>query len=85
MGAKRGVVRLQLTTQAKQNLDDLCERRGMTQIDALSRMVEWFVLQDEVIQAQVLGLMSEENLAELAPGLLERLAKAKKAKDNKAG
>lgn len=74
MSAKRAVIRLQLDIAAKQALDKLCERRGMTQIAVLSRMVKWFVVQDEVVQASILGLMSEPTLGELSQILLKRMA-----------
>ena len=74
MSAKRAVIRLQLETSAKQALDDLCERRGMTQIAVMSRLVRWLVAQDEVVQASVLGLLSQETLGDLSQALLKRLA-----------
>lgn len=77
MSAKRAVIRLQLEVSAKQALDKLCERRGMTQIAVLSRMVRWFVAQDEVVQASILGLMSEAALGDIAQVLLKRIATAK--------
>jgi hypothetical protein len=76
MSAKRAVIRLQLETSAKQALDDLCERRGMTQIAVMSRLVRWLVAQDEVVQASVLGLLSQETLGDLSQALLKRLATA---------
>jgi hypothetical protein len=72
--AKRAVIRLQLDIVAKQQLDKLCERRGMTQIAVLSRLVKWFGRQDEVVQASVLGLLSDEMLGDLAEILLKRLS-----------
>jgi hypothetical protein len=74
MGAKQAVIRLQLDLPAKQALDKLCERRGMTQIAALSRTVTWLVGQDEVLQAWVLNLMSEDHLGEMSKILLKRLS-----------
>ena len=74
MSAKRAVIRLQLEIAAKQGLDKLCEKRGMTQIAVLSRLVRWFVAQDEVVQASVLGLMSDAYLGDLAQILHKRLA-----------
>lgn len=74
MSAKRAVIRLQLEISAKQALDRLCERRGMTQIAVLSRMVKWFVTQDEIVQASILGLLSENALGDLSRVLLSRLA-----------
>ena len=72
--AKRAVIRLQLDVAAKQQLDKLCERRGMTQIAVLSRLVKWFGRQDEVVQASVLGLLSDEMLGDLSQVLLKRMA-----------
>jgi hypothetical protein len=84
--AKRAVVRLQLDLEAKRCLDELCEKRGMTQIAVLSRLVKWFGRQDEVVQASVLGLLSDETLGELGEMLLKRLKDAsKKAKPDSAG
>ncbi|HEX8910852.1 MAG TPA: hypothetical protein VF796_00735 [Humisphaera sp.] len=74
--SKRAVIRLQLDLQAKQKLDDLCEAKGMTQIAVLSRLVTWFGRQDEVIQASVLGLLSDEMLGGLTARLHGRLAAA---------
>jgi hypothetical protein len=74
--AKRAVIRLQLDVAAKQQLDKLCEKRGMTQIAVLSRLVKWFGRQDEVVQASVLGLLSDEMLGELSQVLHKRLGAA---------
>ena len=74
MSSKRAVIRLQLELSAKQVLDKLCERRGMTQIAVLSRIVRWFVNQDEIVQASILGLLSEEALGDLSKVLLARMA-----------
>ena len=63
--ATRGIVRLQLDLEAKDKLDELCEKRGMTQIAVLSRVVKWFGKQDEVVQARVLGLLSDDLLSSL--------------------
>src|SRR5438045_5607543 len=68
----QAVIRLQLDLPAKQALDDLCERRGMTQIAALSRTVRWLVAQDEIVQAWVLNLMSQEHLAAMSQIILKR-------------
>ena len=78
--AKRAVIRLQLDIAAKQQLDKLCEKRGMTQIAVLSRLVKWFAGQDEMIQASVLGLLSDEMLGDLGKTLHQRLAAAASAR-----
>lgn len=69
---KQAIIRLQLDQPAKQQLDRLCDNRGMTQIAVLSRLVKWFGKQDEVLQASVLGLLSDQRLGELSRALLER-------------
>ena len=63
--SKKSIVRLQLDVVAKKQLDEFCSRRGMTQIAVVSRVVKWFGRQDEVIQASVLGLLSDDVLAKL--------------------
>lgn len=77
MSFKRAIIRLQLDREAKDALDELCSRRGMTQISALSRLVRWFTRQDEVIQTAVLGALSEESLQTLAQGLLTKIAQGR--------
>jgi hypothetical protein len=81
--AKRAVIRLQLDVAAKKQLDQLCEKRGMTQIAVLSRLVKWFGRQDEVVQASVLGLLSDEMLGELSHVLHKRLGDAADAAKKK--
>lgn len=71
----RAVIRLQLIVAAKRKLDDECEQRGMTQIAALSRLVEWFVEQDEVVKATILGQLSAAVAAPAARQILERIAR----------
>jgi hypothetical protein len=71
-GPGQAIIRLQLDLPAKQALDKLCERRGMTQIAALSRTVRWLVTQDEILQAWVLNLMNEEHLGDMSKIVLQR-------------
>ena len=44
----------------------------MTQIAVLSRLVKWFGKQDEVVQASVLSLLSDDMLGSLSKVLIER-------------
>jgi hypothetical protein len=74
MAAKRAVIRLEMELSVKQALDDLCERRGMTQISVMSRLVHWLVRQDEIVQASVMSLLSEDVVGELSHILLKRMA-----------
>lgn len=71
---KRAIIRIQLDLAAKQALDALCEQRGMTQIAVMSRLVSWFSRQNEVVQASVLGSLSDAALAKLAKQLLAEIA-----------
>ena len=72
MAKKSVIFRLQLDPEAKRFLDRLCQSRGMTQIALLSRLVRWFGKQDEVVQASVLGLLSDEMLGKLSSVLVVR-------------
>jgi hypothetical protein len=73
MADRRVVMRIQLDASAKDDLDDLCEKRGMTQIAVMSRLVGWFVKQDDVIQAAVMSSLSDESLSKLAKQVLKKL------------
>jgi len=73
MAAKRAIMRIQMDAQSKTRMEKLCEKRGMTQIAMMSRVVNWFLAQDETVQALVLGSLSEASMGPLAQKLLERL------------
>jgi predicted transcriptional regulator len=73
MAARRAIMRIQLDSGTKHELDDLCDKRGMTQIAVMSRLVRWFVKQDDTIQAAVLDSLSPESLSRLAKQLLKQL------------
>lgn len=75
---KRAIVRLQLDLVAKKRLDDLCEKRGMTQITVMSRLVDWFTAQDDVTQTAVLSRLAPEALAPLAQKMLTKLSRGEK-------
>jgi hypothetical protein len=81
--AKRAVIRLQLDLVAKQQLDKLCDKRGMTQIAVLSRLVKWFGAQGEVVQASVLNLLSDDTLGELAKVRVDAKSDAGRATPSK--
>lgn len=70
----RAVIRLEMEVAAKQRLDRVIELRGMTQIAVVSRLVKWLARQDEVVQASVLGLISDQEFDDLSEVLLRRLA-----------
>jgi hypothetical protein len=74
MAAKRSIMRIQLDVMAKDELDKLCLKRGMTQISMMSRLVGWFVQQDEVIQTAVMSSVSDGTMSRLAKQLLKKMA-----------
>lgn len=74
MADRRAIMRVQLDAHAKNELDDLCEKRGMTQIAMMSRLVGWFVKQDEVIQTAVMTSLSDAALSRLAKQMLKQMA-----------
>jgi len=76
MDSKRPIIRLQVDIRAKEALDALCELRGMTQVAVASRLLKWFVAQDEVVQGTILGLLSDSAVASLGELLLKRIAAA---------
>jgi hypothetical protein len=81
MAGQRAIMRIQLDADAKQELDRLCDKRGMTQIAVMSRLVGWFVRQDDVIQTAVMASLSEPTLGKLARQVLKRMAS--QGKDSK--
>jgi predicted transcriptional regulator len=74
MPSQRAIMRIQLDADAKEELDRLCDKRGMTQIAVMSRLVGWFVKQDDVIQTAVMASLSEPTLGRLAKQILKRIA-----------
>lgn len=74
MAGNRAIMRIQLDSSAKAELDKLCDKRGMTQIAVMSRLVGWFVRQDEVIQTAVMASLGEGTMASLAKQMLKQLA-----------
>ena len=71
--ASRIIVRIELTPSAKDALNDLTDKAGMTQVALLSRLVEWFAHQSDMIQASVLGQYPSEIEADVAKLILKRM------------
>lgn len=75
--ASRIIVRIELTPSAKEALNDLTDKAGMTQVALLSRLVEWFSHQTDMIQAAVLGQYPSEIEADIAKLILKRMSSGK--------
>jgi hypothetical protein len=71
--AQNTVMTLELVPQAKEQLESIADRRGMTQYALLSRMVEWFALQPEGVQMAVLARLVPTPSEEIAQWLLQPL------------
>ena len=74
----RVIMRIELFPEAKDRLTNMCERLGMTQVAAASRLMEWFAEQKDVVQGAILGHYPEEIRADVAAMILRRLAGEKK-------
>ncbi|HEX4054760.1 MAG TPA: hypothetical protein VHX86_10890 [Tepidisphaeraceae bacterium] len=70
----RVIMRIELFPQAKDRLSGMCDRLGITQVAAVSRLVEWFAEQTDIVQAAVMGLYPEDIRADIATLILQRLA-----------
>jgi hypothetical protein len=51
----RVIMRIELSPDAAKSYNTSAEERGMTHIATTSRIVEWFIAQDEEVQAAILG------------------------------
>jgi hypothetical protein len=71
---KRFIMRIELTGPAKQKLGTLSDHHGMTQVAMMSRVIEWFAGQGEMIQAACLGRYPSEVEPEVAMLILKRMA-----------
>jgi hypothetical protein len=71
--SRRFIMRIELTGPAKQKLATLSDRHGMTQVAMMSRLVEWFAGQNELIQAAVMGHYPSEIESDVAKLILKRL------------
>jgi hypothetical protein len=72
--ARRFIIRIELTQSAKGKLNEISDHNGMTQVSVMSRMVEWFAAQPEIIQAAVLGRYPREIEEDVAKLILRRMA-----------
>jgi hypothetical protein len=71
---KRSIMRIEMDVDAKDRLEDICQRRGMTQISVMSRVVNWFSDQDDSVQTAVLASPSTGSSPALSKTLLKKLS-----------
>jgi len=73
-------MRIEVVPSARDELANLCERRGMTQVAVVSRAVEWLTNQSEVVQAAILGIYPGDMRSKVAEIILQDLVKTRKKK-----
>jgi hypothetical protein len=78
--SRRVIMRIELGLDAKDGLTGLCDRLGMTQIAATSRIIEWFTAQSDIVQAAILGLYPQDIRSEVVEMILKRMAAENKKK-----
>jgi len=71
---KPNIVSVHLSPEAKQNLDNVCDERGMTIKSLLGRLIEWFVEMDRTEQSIVLHQVEDADIRGLADLILRRRA-----------
>jgi hypothetical protein len=67
-------MRIELSGPAKQKLATLSDRHGMTQVAMMSRLVEWYSNQNELIQSAVVGHYPAAIESDIAKMILKRMA-----------
>jgi hypothetical protein len=73
-GTPRVILRLEVTSAAKQRLDQVTQRLGMTHVAVTSRLIEWLADQSESVQGAVLGRYPHELQEDIAKLILQRMA-----------
>jgi hypothetical protein len=68
------IARIEAEESVFDELALLCEIRGMTQKEVLSRLVRWFARQDEKIQIGVISAATDFELTQARCQLLKHLA-----------
>ncbi|MGA2497914.1 MAG: hypothetical protein ABSH20_09240 [Tepidisphaeraceae bacterium] len=77
--ASRIILRIELTAPAKKALESMTDKKGMTQVAMLSRLVEWLALQPAAVQTAVLAQNASETQAETARLIARQMGPGKKA------
>src|SRR2546423_14083221 len=76
----RIILRIELTPKAKEHLEQISKRQGMTQVAMLSRVIEWYANQPEIIQRIIVGHLPSELQQDVARLVLRQIAQPGKKK-----
>ena len=72
--SRRVIMRIELLPEARSNVEAVCSGLGLTQVAAMSRVVDWFCLQSDTVQAAILGLHPGNIRAEVPMMIMKRIA-----------
>lgn len=75
----RNYVKLELTKEAKDKLNFVADTRAMKLIGVSSRIIEWFVEQDEFLQSVILGQVPQQDQKTIIKLILKRLESKEKS------
>jgi hypothetical protein len=67
-------IRVELRPEGKEQINELSEKIGMTQVALLSAVLEWFAAQPETVQAVILGCYPKEIEADVAKIILKQMS-----------
>ncbi|MCL2646974.1 MAG: hypothetical protein FWD61_08205 [Phycisphaerales bacterium] len=70
---KKIIVQTAIRGSTKDQLEQLCAKKGMTQISLFSRLVDWFAEQDSMVQTLILERVEEVDQVQIAKLILSRI------------
>ena len=75
--SERQIIKIAVTHEAKDAIEQVADRYGMSQIELASRLYRWFGDQDEAIQATILDLFPGSVAPDVARLVLKKMASQK--------
>jgi hypothetical protein len=83
--SKRIIMRVDVTPLARDGLNSVCEEYGITHVAAMSRLIEWFSKESDVVQCGVLNLYPRDMRDKVAKIVLRQIAaEGKNSRKNKS-
>jgi hypothetical protein len=75
--SERQIIKIAVTNDAKDAIEQVADRYGMSQIEMASRLYRWFAEQNEEIQATILDLLPRSVAPDVARLVLKKMAAQK--------
>jgi hypothetical protein len=75
----RVIMKIEVLPKARDGVEAVCEKLGMTHVAVNSRLVDWLAQQPDMIKASVLGLLPAGTNCDVAKVLLKRMAGERKS------